>query len=114
MRSPLLFIYSGSSAAIRSTLPVLAVRQPSLCLRLQKRSITAKERPLPEADKPGPGPNQDQLPHVSEEAAATGRITGDGGPDLEQGTPVEEVCRRWLGWVIDLSLTLTSTDIETR
>lgn len=62
-----------------------------LCLRLQKRSITADEKPLPKADKPGPGPNQDQLPHVSEEAAATGKITGDGGPEIEQGTPVQEV-----------------------
>ena len=55
------------------------------------RHITADERPLPKADKPGPGPNQDQLPHVSEEAAAIGKITGEGGPDLDQGTPVEEV-----------------------
>lgn len=65
--------------------------QIPLCLRLQKRSITADEKPLPEADNPGPGPNQDQLPHVSEEAAATGKITGDGGPEIEQGTPVHEV-----------------------
>lgn len=47
------------------------------------------------------GPNQDQLPHVSEEAAQTARILekrcGEvSGPELEQGTPIEEVsrCRR--------------------
>ena len=65
--------------------------QTPLCLRLQRRSITADEKPLPKADKPGPGPNQDQLPSVSEEAAATSKITGDNGPEIEQGTPVQEV-----------------------
>lgn len=59
--------------------------------RLPRRCITADEKPLPKAGEPGPGPNQDQSPHVSEEAAATGRITGEGGPEIEQGTPVQEV-----------------------
>ncbi|KAL8970859.1 MAG: hypothetical protein Q9183_001325 [Haloplaca sp. 2 TL-2023] len=68
--------------------------RPALCLRLApSRTITADEKPLPEADK-GPGPNQGQLPHVSEEAAATGKIMGEGGPELEQGTPVQEVLKR--------------------
>lgn len=62
-----------------------------MCTRLQRRSITADEKPLPERDTPGAGPNQEQLPHVSEEADATGKITGEGGPDIEQGTPVQEV-----------------------
>lgn len=50
------------------------------------------------------GPNQDVLPHVSEEAAAFEKLayekrTGKkcdgnapGSPELEQGTPVDEVC----------------------
>ncbi len=58
---------------------------------MPSRSITADEKPLPVAEDQGKGPNQEQLPHVSEEAAATGKITGEGGPDLEQGTPVQEV-----------------------
>lgn len=37
------------------------------------------------------GPNTDTLPHVSEEAAAINEITGKGGPEIEQGTPVQEV-----------------------
>ena len=45
---------------------------------------------MPESEQPK-GPNQEQLPHVSEEAAATGDITGEGGPDVEQSTPVQEV-----------------------
>lgn len=55
------------------------------------RSITADERPLPVAEDQSKGPNQEQLPHVSEEAAATAEIVGEDGPDLSQGTPVQEV-----------------------
>lgn len=36
----------------------------------------------------------DQLPHVSEEAAALSKIKGEQGPEVEeQGTPVAEVRR---------------------
>ncbi|KAL9129834.1 MAG: hypothetical protein Q9217_001832 [Psora testacea] len=67
-------------------------KQIPLCLRpVPRRSITSDEKPLPEAQKGTAGPNQEQLPHVSEEAAATAQVTGEGGPELEQGTPVEEV-----------------------
>lgn len=37
------------------------------------------------------GPNMDQMPHVSEEAAATSKVMGEKGPQVEQGTPVQEV-----------------------
>ena len=79
------------------------VYRPAPCSRLQRRTlslsskrlVTADEKPLPEKTQPGPGPNQDQLPHVSEEAAATGKITGERGPEIEeQGTPVQEVLER--------------------
>ena len=56
-----------------------------------RRRITPEEKPLPVADKKAPEPNQEPLPHVSEEAAAMGKITGEGGPEIEQGTPVQEV-----------------------
>jgi small subunit ribosomal protein S7 len=39
------------------------------------------------------GPNTEQLPHVSEEAAAVSKIKGETGPDLNQGTPVQEVVK---------------------
>ena len=72
----------------------VAPRPFPLCLRqAPRRYKTGEEKPLPEASKPGPGPNQEQLPHVSEEAAATSKAQGEKGPDLEQGTPVEEVQR---------------------
>lgn len=82
-----------SSRLIASRAPVSSslFQQVPLCVRLQqRRSITADEKPLPEAEQPK-GPNQDTLPHVSEEAADQGKITGEGGPDLDQSTPVSEV-----------------------
>ena len=81
----------------------LAARQPlifrptkPLCLRLApSRSITAKDKPLPEAENASTGPNQDQLPHVSEEAGMTSEIMGEETkPEAEeQGTPVQEASR---------------------
>ena len=69
-----------------------ARKQWPLCLRpLTRRTITSNEKPLPEAQKGSPGPNQQQQPHVSEEAAATSKILGEKGPELEQGTPIQEV-----------------------
>lgn len=37
------------------------------------------------------GPNEDQLPHVSEEQAAMDKSMGNTPPDIDQGTPVKEV-----------------------
>ncbi|KAL8674729.1 MAG: hypothetical protein Q9168_000887 [Polycauliona sp. 1 TL-2023] len=86
----------------RSTRPAICqVRasqqgQPSLGIRFAApRSITTDEKPLPEAEKGAPGPNQEQLPHVSEEAASMKHITGDAAPEIEeQGTPVDQVLKR--------------------
>ena len=50
-------------------------------------------KPSTDSPQKSPGPNQEQLPHVSEEAAATSKIQGDEGPDLSQGTPVQEVAQ---------------------
>ncbi|KAI4192166.1 MAG: hypothetical protein LQ346_004437 [Caloplaca aetnensis] len=69
--------------------------QQPLCLRFSpRRNITADEKPLPTAENTESGPNESQLPHVSEEAAAMGKITGEGGPEIEQGTPVQEILKR--------------------
>lgn len=81
---------SGRLAAIIPRVSQQA--QPPLCLRLcPQRCISAEEKPLPKAEKGGSGPNQEQLPHISEEAAAMGNITGEGGPEIDQGTSVQEV-----------------------
>ena len=63
-----------------------------LSIRLAPRRLKTGGEGIPTGEaKAGPGPNQAQLPHVSEEAAATSKIQGEKGPDLEQGTPVQEV-----------------------
>ena len=81
---------STQSFPIRLRRPTYRPRQ---CLHTtSSKYITADEKPLPQSDGEGPGPNQSQLPHVSEEAAAIGKVTGEGGPEIEeQGTPVQEV-----------------------
>jgi small subunit ribosomal protein S7 len=62
---------------------------PVAPLRRRSSSDKVKELPVSETLK---GPNQEQLPHVSEEAAAMGEVTGETGPDIEEhGTPVQEV-----------------------
>ncbi|KIW96247.1 uncharacterized protein Z519_03315 [Cladophialophora bantiana CBS 173.52] len=39
-------------------------------------------------------PNMDQLSHVTEEAAAIDKLMGNTPPDVEQGTPVQEILKR--------------------
>lgn len=51
-------------------------------------SSSSKRLPISENRK---GPNTEQLPHVSEEAASMAKIMGGKGPDLSQGTLVQEV-----------------------
>lgn len=55
---------------------------------LSRGLSSSKDLPVSEDKK---GPNTDQLPHISEEAAATAKAKGETPPDLEQGTPVQEV-----------------------
>jgi len=52
----------------------------------------------PEETEPK-GPNMEQAPHVSEEAAALSEIKGETGPDLSQGIPITEVGDLILQWV---------------
>jgi hypothetical protein len=66
-------------------------------------SSSSGKRELPEESEPPKGPTQDPLPHVSEEAAAIDKILsgkkcdggGPGTPELQQGTPVDEVGQRF-------------------
>ena len=94
--APRLALHRSLRLAFRPKRGHLPVKQPvSFSQAPLRRHITADEKPLPTAEKgQGPGPNEEQLPHVSEEAAATAKITGEAGPDLEKGTPVQEVSDR--------------------
>ncbi|KAL9091675.1 MAG: hypothetical protein Q9165_004751 [Trypethelium subeluteriae] len=73
----------------RAAIPMCPRLRPSFVIRSNRPFSDTKDdvKPSPEVT----GPNMEQLPHVSEEAAATAKITGDKGPDLEQGTPIQEV-----------------------
>lgn len=48
---------------------------------------------LPTNEGDASGPNMQQQEHVSEEAAKMAKITGGTGPDLSQGTPVQEILK---------------------
>jgi hypothetical protein len=63
------------------------IHQPALL-----RCYSNKTSPQSTPPKTPATPAQDALPHVSEEAAATAGITGETKPELEQGTPIQEVC----------------------
>jgi hypothetical protein len=61
-----------------------------LLARPQVRWMANSNKTLPVSEDKK-GPNTETLPHVSEEAAAMSKTTGGQGPELEQGTPVQEV-----------------------
>jgi hypothetical protein len=100
-----LFSATKAVAALRQpAVPSVALRSIALPLRVRaEQSIPAQKRWNSSKKEPNPDeqvyPTQDQLPHVSEEAAEMDRIMNkekscDGQlsqPELDQGTPVEEV-----------------------
>ncbi|KAF2744723.1 ribosomal protein S7 [Sporormia fimetaria CBS 119925] len=61
------------------------VRAPQQCRTFadSKDSTTAKQTDA----------NAQPLPHITEESAKTAKIMGEKGPDISQGTPVEEVVK---------------------
>ncbi|TVY19903.1 Mitochondrial 37S ribosomal protein S7 [Lachnellula arida] len=78
---------ASRSLAIRSR-PSIALRQSRIAQVTARRGYAEKE------EQPPAGPNQGGLPHVSEEAADYGRVTGETQPDVGQGTPVQEILKR--------------------
>ncbi|GAB7350370.1 hypothetical protein MBLNU459_g0997t1 [Dothideomycetes sp. NU459] len=74
-----------------SAVPALAMRaQPSVYRTYA--SDPSKDLPVAAEQEPV-GPNMQQQEHVSEEAAKMANITGGEGPDLTQGTPVQELLK---------------------
>ena len=88
--APRMPLFTGRSVAFR-TKPVVPHKRiaPGPVLLQQQRAASDTTSKL--EDAPPAGANESQLPHVSEEAAAMDKITGDTPPDIEQGTPVQEV-----------------------
>lgn len=82
LRSDLLTVFKIRTSCHASR-PI--VGQPS-----QRRWVNSKEEQSSTTNQPK-GPNQEQLPHVSEEAAAVSKAMGEDGPEIQQGTPVHDV-----------------------
>jgi hypothetical protein len=125
-RLNLLSANKAVSALRQPTIPCVASRSIALPLRFRAEQLTpAQKRWNSSKKEPNPDeqvfPTQDQLPHVSEEAAEIDRIMNkekscDGqpsSPELEQGTPVEEVSSAVellavTSWIVTNELSFTS------
>ena len=74
-----------------------AFRQARAIIGVKRRAFAdeppfANQNALHKAEEGDAGPNMAQAEHVSEEAAKMSKIMGTGeGPDMEQGTPVQDV-----------------------
>ena len=79
----------SSTFAFRALIPLRPRYRPNFAIHSKRCLSSVKDDANQFAE--AKGPNMDQLPHISEEAAATAEITGNKGPDLQQGTPIQEV-----------------------
>lgn len=75
------------SIAIR-TRPQMTSHQSKVIHMASRRCFADDKTPSPRSN---PNPTGSGIGHVSEEAAEVSDITGETGPDLGQGTPVQEV-----------------------
>ncbi|KAH7342762.1 30S ribosomal protein-like protein S7 [Rhexocercosporidium sp. MPI-PUGE-AT-0058] len=83
---PRLNLYGASrSLAIRSR-PSIASYRPRISPVVSRRAFADEKTPR--------GPNEGQVGHVSEEAGDMSKVKGETGPDLGQGTPVQEILER--------------------
>ncbi|PSK42738.1 37S ribosomal protein S7, mitochondrial [Elsinoe australis] len=96
--TPRLYLFSASRRlafrprAAQNTSPFVG-RQAAI--RHASGSKPGQEFPVAEVSegKGAVGPNMNQQEHVSEEAAKMANITGGEGPDLSQGTPVQDILK---------------------
>lgn len=79
-------VLSSNPQLIKSSL-----RRLFILPNARRNTDSALGRSKAEATERNTGPNQDQLPHVSEEAVSIASTMGEAGPELEQGTPIQEV-----------------------
>lgn len=90
---PRLHLFTARSVAFR-TKPSIPQKRfaPGLLQHRAASDDASSKQPATTPVHPNfKGPNMDQLPHVSEEQAALDKSMGETPPDIEQGTPVEEV-----------------------
>jgi len=80
--------YRPRSAILRRSNAVIGVKRPAY-----RSFADDKSKDLPKAEAGEAGPNMGQAEHVSEEAAKMAKIQGGEGPDVSQGTPVQDILR---------------------
>ena len=91
--APRISLFTARSVAFR-TKPLIPQKRiaPGPAFLQQQRAAT--DDALKHDSNEFRGANESQLPHVTEEAAATDKIMGETPPDIDQGTPVQEVSLR--------------------
>ncbi|KAK5053074.1 hypothetical protein LTR84_002048 [Exophiala bonariae] len=93
---PRLNLFTARSVAFRTRPSV--PQKPFASTLLQQRAASdnasSKQPATTPVDPDFKGPNTDQLPHVSEEQAALDKSMGNTPPDINQGTPVQEILQR--------------------
>ena len=89
--APRISLFSARSVAFR-TKPVIPQKRiaPGPTFLHQQRAASDDATSKHNSNE-ARGASEDQLPHVTEEAAAIDKVTGSTPPDIEQGTPVQEV-----------------------
>ncbi|KIY00371.1 uncharacterized protein Z520_04056 [Fonsecaea multimorphosa CBS 102226] len=101
--APRLSLFTARSVPFR-TKPTIPQKRfapaPSSLLQQRAASDNAASSKDDQSPKKTPlhpqakGPTEDQLPHVTEEAVAIDKSMGNTPPDVEQGTPVQEIFKR--------------------
>ena len=81
---PKRYLISARSLALRHVPKRLAVHDYQRC-------VSSASKDSPPVENQIKGATQAQAPHVSEEQAALDASMGETPPDLDQGTPVQEV-----------------------
>ena len=90
---PRLNLFTARSVAFRTRpfIPQTTFTPGLVHHRAASDNASSKQPATTPADPNIKGPSMDPLPHVSEEQAALDKSMGNTPPDIEQGTPVQEV-----------------------
>ncbi|KIV98059.1 hypothetical protein PV10_01750 [Exophiala mesophila] len=93
---PRLSLSTVRSVAYRtkSSIPQKRFAQSTSQQRFASDDASKKQPATTEVGSNFKGATQNPMPHVSEEQAAIDKITGETPPDIEQGTPVQEILAR--------------------
>ncbi|KAJ9607125.1 hypothetical protein H2200_008197 [Cladophialophora chaetospira] len=91
--APRISLSTARSLAFR-TKPIIPQKRIASSPFLLQQQRTATDDALKHDSNEFRGSNEGQIPHVTEEAAAIDKIKGETPPDIDQGTPVQEMLQR--------------------